>query len=348
MKQKFCFYPWVGLSLLVFLILLGVDRSLSQTKPIPLEGLIERAKKEGELVWYTTTNNIDNQVIVKAFNRKYPFLTVKVLRTSGEKLRHRVLTEARAGKHFFDVVVVSTLELGLVKSRNLLLPYRSPEAEFYPAGAKDRDGTFTGIYVRNFVIGYNPTMVSEKHVPRDWPDLLRPEWKGKIGLDEEEFEWYGAMIDYWGREKTVKYMKRLAKQGPHLRRGHTLLTQLAAAGEFPVAIVYPYIVERLKHIGAPIDWVRESDPIITSINGVAISANAPHLNSAKVFVNFILSKEGQTVIRNRFRVPVRPGITPIAPKLKQSDLKIHYVPSDMFKKVSKYEREFRDIFWKAP
>ena len=330
----------------LFLVVLGFIFSAPSKSFGELQNLVDKAKQEGTLVWYATTSNPDNQAIIKGFNRKYPFLKVKVLRTTGEKLRTRILTEAAAGKSFFDTVVVSVLELGLLRSRKILLAYRPPEAQSYPAGAKDRDGHFTGIYVRNFVIGYNTSMVSEKDVAHDWPDLLRPEWKGKLGLDEEEFEWYGALIDYWGREKTVKFMKALAKQGPHLRRGHTLLTQLAAAGEFPVAIVYPYIVERLKAKGAPIDWIRTSDPIITSINGVAISAKAPHPNSAKLFANFILSKEGQNIIRSRFRVPVRPGITPVAPKLKQSDLKIHYVPSDMFRKISKYEKEFREIFWK--
>ena len=101
----------------------------------------------------------------------------------------------------------------------------------------------------------------------------------------------------------------------------------------------------VKQKGAPIDWVRESDPIITSINGVAVSANAPHPNSAKLFINFVLSKEGQTVIRDGFRVPVRRGITPLASKLKQSDMKLHYVPADMFKRLGQYQAEFRKIFW---
>ncbi|MFQ5684277.1 MAG: ABC transporter substrate-binding protein [Candidatus Binatia bacterium] len=329
-----------------FLIAFFLGFSISSNSYADLKNLIPKAKKEGTLVWYATTSNPDNQAIVKGFNRKYPFLKVNVLKTTGEKLRTRILIEAAADKHFFDVVVVSTLELGLVKSKNLLLSYRSPEARPYPDGAKDPDGTFTGIYVRNFVIGYNKNMVSERDAPRQWRDLLRPKWKGKIGLDEEEFEWYGALIDYWGREKTRNFMRALAGQDPYLRRGHTLLTQLASAGEFPVAIVYPYIVERLKHRGAPMNWVRESDPIITSVNGVAVSAKAPHPNSAKLFVNFILSKEGQTIIRNRFRVPVHPEVTPSVPQLRQSDLKIHYVPGDMFKKIGQYEKEFRELFWK--
>lgn len=308
--------------------------------------LIEGAKKEGQVVWYTTMSNPDNQAMVKSFNAKYPFLKVQVLRTSGEKLRQRILTETRAGQFFFDVVAVSELELGVLASRRLLLPYRSPEAAAYPAGARDKDGHFTGIYARNFVIGYNTAMIAEKDAPRDWPDLLRPEWKGKIGLDEEEFEWYGTLIDYWGREKTVKYMKQLEAQKPQLRRGHTLLTQLLAAGEFPIAIVFPYTVEQFKAKGAPIDWARGSDPIVTSINGIALSAKAPNPNGARLLVDYILSEDGQNVIRDRFRVPVRPGVVPLSPKLMQSELKLHYVPANMHEHLSQFEKEFRELFWK--
>ena len=309
--------------------------------------LIPKAKEEREIVWYTTTSNADNQAIVNGFTRKYPFLKVQVLRTTGEKLRQRILTEAAAGQHFSDAVVFNTMEMALLKSRNLLQPYVPPEGDVFPGGAKDREGYFTGIYARNFVLGYNTALIPDKERPRDWPDLLNPRWKGKIGIDEEEFEWFGTLIDYWGREKTVKYMKALAAQQPQLRRGHSLLAQLLAAGEFPVAIVFPYNMEQLKQRGAPVDWSTTSDPIVTSINGIGIAAKAPHPNAAKLLVNYILSEEGQNIIRDLFRVPVRPGVRPAAPKLEQSGLKVRYVPSEMFKKIAEYEEEFRQIFWKT-
>lgn len=343
MNIRFCF----SVALAVFLFAFPVGKLPSQTYPAYSKGLIEGAKKEGEVVWYTTTSNVDNQAITKGFSQKYPFLKVQVLRTTGEKLRARILAEAAAGQHFADAVSMNGMEMALLKSKKLLLNYRPPEAEAYPEGSKDSDGVYTGIYARNFVIGYNTAMVGESDVPRDWPDLLRPEWKGKIGLDEEEFEWYGTLIDYWGKEKTVNFMNALAGHQPQLRRGHSLLGQLVAAGEFPLAIVFPYHVEQLKHKGAPVDWVTTTNPIVTSISCIGALAKAPHSNAAKLFVNFILSEDGQNIIRDRFRVPIRPGVIPLAPKLEQSKLKIRYVPEDMFQKISKYEQEFRDVFWKG-
>jgi len=311
-----------------------------------LAALAAAAKQEKEVVWYTTTSAGDNQAIVAGFSKKYPSLKVQVLRSTGEKLRQRILTEAAAGQFYSDTASVSSMEMGLLKSKNLLQPYDPPEAANYPAATKDKEKYFTAIYARNFVMGYNTAMIAEKDRPKDWPDLLDPKWKGKFGIDEEEFEWYGTLVEYWGREKAGKFMKALAAQQPTLRRGHSLLAQLLAAGEFPIAVVFPFEIEQLKRSGAPVEWSNSSDPIVTSINAVGLSTKAPHPNASRLLINYILSEEGQTIIRNVSRVPIRPGVRPNVAKLDQSTLKIHYVPADMFRKIAEYEKEFRDLFWK--
>ena len=125
-----------------------------------------------------------------------------------------------------------------------------------------------------------------------------------------------------------------------------MIAQLLAAGEFPVGIVFPFEIEQLKRRGAPVEWSTVSDPIVTSINVMALSTKAPHGTAGKLLINYVLSEEGQTIIRNVSRVPVRPSVKPLAARLDQSTLKIHYVPADMFRKVAEYEKEFRDLFWK--
>jgi len=332
--KLFCFLACIGLS---------VGQAWAQAD---LTALSAGAKNEKEVVWYTTTSAGDNQAIVAGFNKRYPFVKVQVLRSTGEKLRQRVLAETQGGQFFSDVLSVSSMEMGLLKSRNLLQAYEPPEAEHYPANARDKEKAFTAIYARNFVIGYNTAMLSEKERPRDWPDLLAPFWKGKFAMDEEEFEWFGTLVDYWGREKAGKFIRALAGQQPQLRRGHSLLAQLLAAGEFHAAIVFPFEIEQLKQKGARVDWAATSDPIVTSINVMALSAKAPHTNAGKLLINYVLSEEGQTIIKNLSRVPIRPGVKPTIAKLDQSALKIHYVPADMFRKVAEYEKEFRELFWK--
>src|SRR5678815_655935 len=102
--------------LISFVVLLGVDASAQSD----LSALIAGAKNDKEVVWYTTTSAGDNQAIVAGFNKKYPFVKVQVLRSTGEKLRQRVLAETQGGQFFSDVLSVSSMEMGLLKSRNLL------------------------------------------------------------------------------------------------------------------------------------------------------------------------------------------------------------------------------------
>src|SRR5215212_1600840 len=101
--------------------------------------LVAAARQESEVVWYTTTSAGDNQAIVAGFGKKYSFLKVQVLRSTGEKLRQRVLAETSAGQFFSDVLSVSSMEMGLLKSRNLLQAYDAPEAANYPPNTKDKE-----------------------------------------------------------------------------------------------------------------------------------------------------------------------------------------------------------------
>src|ERR1041384_7859818 len=151
--------------ILVALLLAVFSNAYGQTD---LSALAANAKQEKQVVWYTTTSAGDNQAIVAGFTTKYPFLKVEVLRSTGEKLRQRILTEASAGQFFSDVASVSSMEMGLLKSKNLLQAYDPPEAAGYPAGTKDKEKFFTAIYARNFVMGYNPPKIAHEGRPHGW------------------------------------------------------------------------------------------------------------------------------------------------------------------------------------
>jgi len=303
---------------------------------------LDAARHEGEVVWYTAMNVPDAEAVRQPFNERYPFIKVTLLRSTGEKVRTRILTEARAGRYAWDVVSFNLLDIDALNREGLLATYGSPETrDAYPAGAVDPGGRWAAIYVRQYVIGYNTRLVSVP--PRSWEDLLAPPWRGKLALDESDVEWYAAMLDYWGAEKGAAYMRALARQQPQQRRGHNLLTRLLVAGEFPLALVHANEVEKEKADGAPVDWVKSLDPVITSPSEVAIAAHAPHPQAARLFVDFLLSAEGQRAIASRGRVPARTGASAEAPRLN-----VHYVSAKLAMQFAQYEREFRAIFGKAP
>lgn len=335
-------YLRLSLATLSCLALLLGDVSWTWGQSDHTARFLDGAKKEGKLVWYTSMRITDSKPLLEAFEKQYPFIKTELFRSSGEKTLNRIMTETRAGRWEFDVVALS--EIGLLVERKLLSPYVSPETKAYIPEFKDAAGYWTAVYNNYYVIGYNTKLVSEKEAPKDWRDLLDPKWKEKISIDQEEYPWYATLVAAWGKEKAQSYMKRLANQSIQWRKGHTLIAQLLSAGEFPVAIVYAHGAERLKKKGAPVDWVNTLDPIVVSANSIGVSAKPNNPNTAKLFIDFVLSKKAQEMIRSFFRIPARMDVEPLSPRMDQTKLKLKVVPHDTATQYNEYIKEFRQIF----
>jgi iron(III) transport system substrate-binding protein len=188
-------------------------------------------------------------------------------------------------------------------------------------------------------------MVDAKDAPKNWDDFLAPRWKGKIGMDQEEYEWYAATLGYWGREKAQKFHRALAKQGVHWNRGHTMIAQLMAAGEFPLGIVYAHRVESMKKSGAPIEWVKSADPVFATLSPVAVAAKARNPNAAKLLMDFVLSREAQLVLRNANRLSGRSDVEPLVAEMHPSKLKIAAIDPSIAEELTRYSKEFREIYF---
>ena len=305
--------------------------------------IVEAAKKERTITYYTGLNVDAVQKLIEAFERRYPFLKVEPARYGHVQVRTKIFTEAAAGSHRFDIASIPSIDLQTIKKKGLLASYRSPELDGIPKGLKDEDGYWAAMYITQFIIGYNSRMLNKNDVPRDWDDLLRGQWKTRIGMDPDAPLWYASLVEYWGFEKANRFMKALAAQQPHLSRGYTLLAQMMAAGEFPLAIVHAHKVEDMKNKGAPIDWVRTVDPVVTSAHALAVSARAPHPNAARLLADFILSKEGQLTLHQSFLVPVRTDIPPLTPALDQTKLKVFPVHVELADDYEKYETQYHDF-----
>src|SRR5260221_33921 len=302
----------------------------------------DAAGAEPGLVWYTAMNTPDAAPLRKLFREKYPEVNLTILRQPGEKIRTRILTEMRAGKFFWDVVSFNHLDIDALAQEGLLAAYASPETRSgFPGGAVDPQGRWAAIYVRQYVIGYNTRSVPPAEAPKSWDDLLQPVWKEKFAMDESDVEWYAAMLDYLGREKGGAFMRSLARRKPQFRRGHSLLAKLLIAGDFPLALVHAAEMDEARRAGAPVDWVRNLEPVITSPSQVAVSAKSPHPNAARLFVDLLLSAERPAPIPERGRVPAR---NDLARGPAQVPLKLHYVNPRLAREADRHENEFREIF----
>src|SRR3989338_10826910 len=280
----------------------------SQSAPNPK--VVEGAKKEGEVVWYTTMTLDQSKQVVDAFQKKYPFIKPTLFRTGGGPMLNKIMTEVRGGRHAWDILVGRGEMVLPLMERKLLASYLSAETKAIDSQLVDKEGYWTAYYINTYVLGWNTKMVKKADVPTSYEELLNPKWKGgQISIDTEAYGMLQGLIGLWGKEKAVSYFKRLAAMDPVPKRGNTERVQMAVAGEYPLIIAYNQTIQRMTSRGAPIDWVA-LEPAVVQVNPAMVASNAPHPNASRLFVDFILSKQGAELLRSFQRIPVRKDVDP--------------------------------------
>jgi iron(III) transport system substrate-binding protein len=303
---------------------------------------LDKAKQEGRVVLYTSWGPGDADYVVKDFERKHSHLKVEIVRASSEKTLNRLLSEQRANKFFGDVSAISGIQSMILKEKGALDRYQSKEAANFPADWRDPDGYGVGLHQTIYVIGYNTKLVAADAAPKSYDDLLLPRWKGQLGWDTEEYYLFGALMKARGREKGLDFWRRVAAHQVNFRKGYTLITELVSAGEFPVAIsLYQHRVDEYIEKGAPLQWVAPNPLVGGDPNKIALLKNAPHPNAAKVFIDFMLSLDGQKLLQDKGRSPGRIGLGPRNPRLKGAKTFTMHVGSDEYEQLGK---EFNKVF----
>ena len=307
--------------------------------------LRDGAKKEGGLVWYSSTTAEDSLALSRKFQEAYPFVKIEHLRSPSEKMIERILLEARAGSFKADVVALPEIELEILIQKKLLLKHAGVDVQLFPANVKDSRGFWTGIYLTAWVTAYNTKLVPAQSAPKGYNDLLNPKWKGQMAMDVEPYSWFDTSRRYLesrrGAAAATEYFKKLASQDIQWRKGHSLIAQLASAGEFPIAAeMQVHSVERLKAQGAPLEWAALDGVIPINNVGVGIANAGSNVHASVLFYDFLLSRAGMETIKERRRIPTRPDVT--VPYLKPFRL----LPFDS-QAVEGFDRSvslFREIF----
>ena len=291
------------------------------------QSIVDGAKKEGRVVFYASMEAQSAQRLVAQFEKKYPFIKVDATRIGSERMATRLVAEAQGRKVQADVVNQSGFDFYGVMQKGIFEIYQSPERAALPPEYKDEDGLWTINSATLNVIGYNTKLVTPTSIPKSFWDLTDPRWKGQLLMDENESKWMAGMMTYYGEAKVIELLRKLATQEIQFRVGHTLLQTLAAAGERSiVAVAFANGVDRLKKEGAPIDWVA-ADPIIGLTFGLGLVKDAPHPNAARLFINFLLSREGQEILAAVGYYAPRTDV--VSPLMKQAPPKMKVVPLPM-------------------
>jgi ABC-type Fe3+ transport system substrate-binding protein len=301
---------------------------------------IEGAKKEGQIVLYTNASGI--APLIKRFEEKYPFVKVEPLRTGAPKLLNRVLTEHQAGSLKADLIETEGLTSYLMMKRGLYMKYVSPESKLLPAGAKNPDGFWTNAHSNYKIVAYNSRLLPTAELPKTYDDLTQSKWKGKILMGSNNYEWFGNMVKIMGEEKGISLMRKLHAQDLMLREGNSLILQLLLAGEGSVAIAANVdSVEELKAKGAPIDWLG-LEPTISRLHPIALARSARNPNAAKLYIDFILSREAQEIISKEFiGISDRPDVKRV---FSREGLKLHYADLSLAEQYDEITKKFDAVF----
>ena len=262
--------------------------------------LIEAAKKEGKVLYYTSVDLPMAEKIARAFEAKYPGIAVRVERTGAERVFQRIAQEYSSRIYAVDVVNSSDAAHLIVWKRDGILAPYVPEdiAKHYPAEHKDADGLFASFRLGLSVIAYNTNLVKAEDAPRSFADLLDPKWKGKMIKAHPGYS--GTIMTATHqitRDLGWSYLEKLSQQGVMQVQSASDPPKKLALGERAVqADGNEYNLFQLKESGRPAEpvYAAEGTPLIVGPN--AIFKNAPNPNAARLFQSYCFSAECQQLI----------------------------------------------------
>ena len=298
------------------------------------------AKKEGTLTLYTTIAEKDLPAIIGPFEKKYG-IKVNVWRAGTDKVLQRTVAEARAKRYDVDAIHYGSPEMEALSREKILQPIDSPVHADLAAGSVPKHKEWAATILSVWVQAYNTNAVKKADLPKTYQDLLDPKWKGRLGIEAKDDDWFATVVHLMGgEEKGLAFFRELvAKNGISARHGHTLLDNMVVSGEVPLALtVYNYMPEQAKKKGAPIDWFA-IEPAVARSNAIGVARKAPHPNAALLFYEYLLGPDGQKAMVSVDYVPTN---TRVASPLKG----IRIVQTDPIRSLdesAKWSKLFEDI-----
>jgi iron(III) transport system substrate-binding protein len=222
---------------------------------------------------------------------------VQFLRLGSSQLPARVVTEQRGGKYNADVVSGDFLQVNQLVQAGAFDSYRITGSDKFIKGTVDPKGYWTNLYQNTTVIAWNPQRLAADHLkpPTSYADFAKPEWKGKFGFDIGAVNWYMGMLQQ-NKSGGADLAKRIADNAPVKTTGHTQTITSLETGEFDATpTAYGYMAFQEKHAGKAVDFTNPT-PVFLTLTPIALAKNAPHPNAARIFIDWITSRDGQTFL----------------------------------------------------
>lgn len=307
-----------------------------------LDQLYDKAKQEGgKLTLYAPLSARTMEVILPAFMKRFPGVTVNHIDSTSDKLIARVLTEMRGGRVLADVISGALTYIPQMLDQKFLAPLTIPEAAAYPAQMKGEYWVATDIQF--YIAGWNTGLVKKGEEPTSFEDLANPKWKGALMAEPRDFQLLVgfAKVKYKNDEKAIDLFKKIAANQVEFHRGHSQLAEFLVAGQRAVCITcYSHHFPPRVKKGAPIQAMLSEG--VGEIGGsVAILKGAPHPNTALLWARWAVGEEGQRVYAQAGETPAHPKVEPLE---KVRPLKPYMLSVDDVKEFPKYEKLWKEIF----
>jgi iron(III) transport system substrate-binding protein len=307
----------------------------------PIEALYAKAQQEGSVSLYATINAQTAQILLPAFEARYPGVKVDWVDGTAERLAARIIAETRGGKVLVDVLQTNIENIAQLYQQRLVadLP-EVPEAAGWP-------DTLKGPYwlasdLKFYVAAWNTNLVRPDEAPRQFDDFADPRWKGRLLIDPGDYQLLVALARHklGSEDAALDVLRRIAANDPEFHAGHSELVELVTAGQGAACLTCfsHHFPPRLKR-GAPVDYLLAEGVGLISANGVF--KNAPHPNAAQLWVRWVASDEGQQTYAAAGATPANPAVAPLE---KTRPERIYALTADDLPDFARAEKQWREVF----
>ena len=341
---------WAALALLGAAIAGGAAFAAAPEPYAPTPELIDAAKKEGKVVWYTSTDVAVSEKLAALFEAQYPGIKVQVERAGAERVFQRINQEYGSAIHNVDVIETSdAVNFVIFKRQGWLLPAVPQDvAKYWPEQTKDADGQFAAYRAHLSVIGYNTRLVKAEDAPKSHTDLLDPKWRGRIVKAHPGYS--GTIVtDTYALSQTLgwSYFEKLGQQKIMQVQSATEPPKKLAVGERPImADGNEYNIFTLKEAGGPVEAVYASDGTPIVVGNAAILKDAPHPAAAKLLYAFMFTKEAQQSNSDAGGLrSFHPGVKEKETRVPLSKIKLLYSdPAKLEAAVEELKKKYEEYF----
>jgi len=319
-----------------------VDGASAPAKSESVDELYEKAKKEGgKLNLYASLSANSIEVILPAFMKRFPGITVDHTDATGDKLIARIVAEGRGGRVLADTFGGGLTYIAQMAEQKLLESLAIPEAAAYPAHFKT--DVWIATDTQYFIIGSNTNLVKKGEEPKGFEDLTNPKWKGSLMGEPRDYQLLLglAKAKYKSDDKAIDLVKRIALNQVEFHRGHSQLIEFLVAGQRPVCFTcYAHQFPPRVKKGAPIVPLLSEG--VGEIGGsVGVLKGAPHPNTALLWARWVAGEEGQRVYARAGETPAHPNVDPVE---KVRPANAYMLGQDDVKEFPKYEKIWKEIF----